>query len=1091
MNNLNSNETINFADLEKKIMDFWESEKIYSKIVEKRENGQDFDYTDGPPGVSGEVLHFGHMLISFIKSSMINYKQMNGFYCLNMIGFDCFGNPVYRIIDNFLGIKSKADIEKIGMQDYNNKCKEFVMSCIGSWKPIFDRIGRFLDYDNNYKTMDTPYMESEWYILKQLWEKDLIYHSFTIMSYCTDCKTMLSNTETSDNYKDITDPSVYFKLKLLNNDDENKYFIAWSTMPSTIPTNMALCLNPKLKYVTILDLKTKEKYILAENCLHSLYKSSNNKKDKKSILEAEYEILESKFGLEYDGAKYEPVFPYFEKFAKSKFFTVIMGDFVDDSCGTGIVHLSPGHGLDDFNACVNNNILKADEVGFYTPIDDDGYFTDLIHDYKGMYVFDSVKLIIARLKRENKLIKQENYLHSVAFCERTDTRIIFRAMSGYFVKVTAIKNQILENHDKVNFYPESLGSGRARNWLLNLKDWNISRNRSFHCVLPLWVSDDLSEQIMIGSIDELVNKANLKERPNDIHMEFIKDITIPSQQGNGTLKFCGFGVDCWFDSAIAAFGQLHYPFQNANAFDNTEYVSEFVCEGIDQLSKWFYYQQVISTALLNKPSFKNVMVGGLILAADGKKFSKRLNNFVNPINFCDKYSADALRLCLISSPASHGGDFKLNEEDVSNILKKYYQLINSLNFFTEHLTKFIKDGHNLKNDIKLNDELNTMDKWILSRLKTVINTVKDEMDNYRLFKLMPLIIDYIEDLTNWYIKFNRNRLKGRFCSSFEQETALSVLYNVLYTFTVAMAPFMPFLSETMYQILIKYNSNSNCEQSVHLCDYPSVLNSNILQLDIDQSIERKMKNLQTIAVMARHLRFKSANSTSAKVPLRNMIIGSRSNEFISDVKELEKYLLEEINVMNVSYSDANNMLKYVVKPDNKAIGSKFKNNANKVKELIKEHELLIVEQFKYNRASEITLPNSEYKLSSTDIEYDTVFASKLNDGELVTFDNGIVVIIDTTHDDNVINLYLSRLFVGTIQKLRKEAKLKPWNKINIYYETESNRLIDAINKYKSKIVEELIYDIKNKSCPTNEEIIISKDNIDLYGNVVKITISSS
>ncbi len=1047
----------NFATNEIDTLEFWKSINLYAdKIVNKNKNGPIFTFQDGPPFVSSTNLHFGHVHISIMKSFLINYLNMHGYNVSNELGFDCHGLPIETIVSKMLNLNTNDEIKNYGLANYNNKCEEVIETYSKSWNPIFDRIGRFIDYDNKYYTLDVNYMESIWWAWKELYNKGLVYQGYKIMPYSTACGTSISASEASgdDVFKEVCDPAIYIKFALVNEVDT--YIVVWTTTPWTLPSNLSIAVNPKLEYVKVLDLTTNEYYILGKECLKNLYPPP--KKDKQEKL---YNIIETFFGNELENKEYIPMFNYFA----DRTFKIIMANFVESGSGTGVVHLAPAFGADDFDACVKENIITVEDVGKYCPINDNGFFTDPISDYKGEHVLSTNNKIIERLKQEKKLLKKEMYRHKYPHCWRTDTPLIYKAVSSYFVKVTSIKESLLENNDKVNWVPKNIGSGRFKKWLENATDWGVSRSRFFGTPIPIWSSDDGQEIVCIGSIDELMEKASLKVRPTNLHPQFINDIQIPSSQGKGMLKRINAVYDCWFESGCVPFASKHYPFENKDMFDNKEFLCDFICEGLDQTRGWFYTLSVLSTALFNKPAFKNVICSGLILAEDGKKFSKRLGNFIDPIQFCNEYGADALRFYFTGSLAAQGEAFKFNKEHIEAITLKYFQMYNVLKFLLENITKYEKDGNQFDINAYLNSD-NVMDNWILARIRTIIVNIGLAMDTYAFHTVKNEILDFIEDLTNWYTKFNRNRLRGRYCSAEEQGYALSVLYRIMHMLSKISAPFIPFLSETMYQLLSTLSSNN--ELSVHLCDYPTVE-----QFPNNEVVERRMKRLQMVSRMIRALRMKTKNATSVKVPLKYVKIINEDETFLNDLKELEQYMCEENSALNIIYESNCGVTKYNLEPKNKEIGQAFKGLAKDIKQQLNEvsqdeiiqylnGKLLYADQPDFGIV--LNIGYEKYTLNETFFTIIKDFDFTLIPNEISMDENNIIVIINHSYDEEVIELHTKRLLIVGIQNIRKHTNLKPWNKIGIYYKTDSELIKTVFTKFHNEIHQELNYpvvDIKN------------------------------
>ncbi len=1059
-------EQYSVSNEEKRTERMWIDKDIYAKIVARnKKNGPRFKFMDGPPFVSSDTLHPGHCNVSFIKDAVLRYFRMNGYHVENMLGYDCHGLPIEMLVNKQLAIKTNRDVEAFGIGNYNEQCKKMIAQFSGAWHPIFNRIGRWVDFSNEYKTMDTKYMESVWWVFQQLWSKGLVYQGSKIMPYSTGCGTPLSNFEASsdDCYKEITDPAVYVKFRLAGT--EHTFFVAWTTTPWTLPSNLALTINKNLTYVKIMDKKTGELYIVCQGTENNLY--SPMSKEQKAENYVPYDLVEVMSGASLLNKEYEPVFPYFSN--NDRKFTVLHGPHVTDKSGTGIVHTAPAFGEDDFNVCVFNNIVTAETVAQFCPIDDAGLFTAAVPDYKGLYCRDTNVDIIKHLKGLGLVVRNEGYLHRYPHCWRTGTPLIYRATNAMFIRVSVLAEQLVEANNKVNWVPSNIGSGRFHQWIKDAKDWCVSRTRYFGNCIPVWVSDDGEEQVCIGSIDELMEKANIeeKDRPTDLHMEFVDTIVIPSRMGKGVLKRVPYIFDCWFESGAVPIAQIHYPFENADAFDNCEFLSDFICEGLDQTRGWFYTLMVLSVALLNKPAFRTVICSGILLDKNGVKFSKKLGNYTNPDTLLERYGADALRIYLISSPAAHAEDFKFIEEDIGNIRSKLYQLYNGLRFFVEHCSKAEEDGFPLSISAFAQSD-NVMDKWILSYVSNMVARIRKNMDKFEVFSISSELFNFVENLTNWYIKFNRNRLRRRFCDTEEQQKALSTLFWVYFVYCKLMSPFTPFMAEMMYQCLRKYLPLESQEESIHMYGYPD---ANVFAADAVK--ERRMVNLQIIASTIRTLRdakTKGSKVRGSKVPINLVLIRHSDPEVLEDIRDLEKYLREEISVINIEYScDNSSDVTYNITLDNKKVGTKYRSTAA----LVRSAVFALTQQELANMVSgeplivsingtDVTMSTDEYQIIRTmNVALSKDQLSSVAKVQTTVPGSGspALIVCDFTWTIDADEFYKRRLFVSFVQGLRKETQLRPWDKIKIYYETDDKELNNVMVKHEKTIVEELIYQI--------------------------------
>ena len=611
-------------------------------------------------------------------------------------------------IDKKLNIKSTDDVEAMGIRAYNAECRGIVTRYCAQWEDIVTRLGRWIDFKNDYKTMEPWYMESVWWVFKSVFEKNLVYRGFKIMPYSTACNTPLSNFEAGQNYKDDTrDPAVIVSLPIVGvQGQEDTSFVAWTTTPWTLPSNLALCVNPGFKYVKVVDKVRGQKFILMESCLNSLYKKP--KKGKKNQVEPDYEVVQSFTGAELVGWHYKPLFPYFADHPGA--FRVLSDDYVTDSAGTGVVHQAPAFGEDDYRVCMAHGVVvKGGELP--CPVDANGRFTAAVTDFAGRYVKAADDDICAMLKANGRLIQKASIVHSYPFCWRSDTPLIYRAVPSWFVNVTEIKEDLLRNNDQTYWVPAFVKEKRFHNWLRDARDWAISRTRYWGTPIPLWVSDDGEEVVCVGSIDELAELSG--ERPTDLHRENIDHITIPSRQGKGVLKRVPEVFDCWFESGSMPYAQVHYPFENKEKFD-AHFPADFIAEGLDQTRGWFYTLMVLSTALKNKPAFKNLIVNGLVLAQDGKKMSKRLKNYPPPSNVINAYGADALRLYLINSPVVRAEPLRFKESGVHDVIKDVFlPWYNAFRFFKMSVDRsggFVPDA----SLVYASD--NEMDQWLMVRV---------------------------------------------------------------------------------------------------------------------------------------------------------------------------------------------------------------------------------------------------------------------------------------------------------------------------------------------------------------------------------------
>ena len=860
---------LEFIQKEKEVLEFWEKNKIFEKSIKQRPKEKSYVFYDGPPFATG-LPHYGHILASLVKDVVPRYWTMKGFRVERRWGWDCHGLPIENLIEQELNLRDKKDIESIGVEKFNQACKDSVLRYVDEWKKVIPRIGRWVDMDHPYKTMDFDYMESVWWAFKQLWAKGLIYKDYKSMHICPRCGTTLSNFEVTQGYKDVEDLSVTIKFKLKSR--ENTFVLAWTTTPWTLPGNVALAVGKNIDYVKIqLDKKF---FILA--------------KDRLEIIKDEYKIIEEIKGKDLIGLGYEPLFDYFSKKDdlknKENGWKIYDADFVSTEEGTGIVHIAPAFGEDDLKlGCLKN-------LPFVQHVDETGCFVDEVTEWAGEEVKPKADIsktdrkIAEWLKQKNKLLFQEKVTHSYPFCWRCDTPLLNYSTSSWFVKVTAIKDKIIKNNEQINWVPGHIKHGRFGKWLEDAKDWSISRSRYWGTPLPIWQCNSCeNSQVnccdnikVFGSVQELEKVSGKKIE--DIHKPSIDKITFKCEKCGGLMKRVSYVLDCWFESGSMPYAQVHYPFENKESFEKN-FPAQFVAEGIDQTRGWFYTLMVLSTALFDKPAFLNNIVNGIILAEDGQKMSKRLKNYPEPMNIIDKYGADAMRFYLLTSPAIKADDLRFSENGVNETLKKVLMIL--WNVYTFY--KLYTEEGNGKLDVDSVD--NILDKWILSRLNSLNKEINKGMNEYDLLKATRPIEKFISDLSTWYLRRSRERFK----SNEKKKEASLVLKYILFNLSKILAPFMPFFSEQIYQNL----KNEEDLESVHLCDYPDVK-----EHLIDKTLEQEMEEIRKIASMA--LAERSQAGIKVRQPLNELKIRDCK---LKGKEELLNILKEEVNIKQIIFDD--------------------------------------------------------------------------------------------------------------------------------------------------------------------------------------------
>ena len=877
------------------------------------------------------------------------------------------------------------------------------------------------------------------------------------MPYSTACNTPLSNFEVNLNYVDVTDPAVYVSFPL--DEDPSVSLVAWTTTPWTLPSNLALCANPSQNYVKVHDKTRDQKFIMMEARLCALYKD-----------ETEYEVLENFPGSSLAGKTYKPLFSYMEDMKNNGAFKICIDSYVSSDAGTGIVHQAPAFGEDDYRICLANGVFKKGQEPDICPVDASGKFLPKVSDFNGMYVKDADKQIIKKLKEEGRMVHASTVNHSYPYCWRSDTPLIYRVVPGWFIKVTSLKDRLLANNERSYWVPDFVKEKRFKNWLADCRDWSVSRNRYWGTPIPLWVSDDGEEVVCVGSIKELEELTG--ETVSDLHRESIDHLTIPSKCGKGVLKRVPEVFDCWFESGSMPYAQQHYPFENVSQFESN-FPAEFIAEGVDQTRGWFYTLLVLSTALFDKPPFKNLIVTGLVLASDGKKMSKRLKNYPDPTVVMDKYGADSLRLYLIDSPVVRADTLRFKEEGVKDVLKDVLlPWFNAYRFLVQNIIRLKKeeDIDFIYDENKPVISANVMDKWILSYTHSLIDFVKVEMAAYRLYTVVPRLLKFVDNLTNWYVRLNRARLRGEVDIN-ECTASVYTLFSVLLTLTRLMAPFTPFITEMMYQNLKKSVPKSMFKgdsDSIHYLMLPKFESKMV-----DEEIERRVAVMQSVIETGRVLRDRS--TLPIKYPLKEVVLVDVDSVVLRDAQSLESYILGELNVKKLTVSS--DKLKYDVKltakPNHMILGKRLKKDFKPVSAAIAA--------LTDNQLSEMK------NTGSRDIMGHAILFDELHVGYEVNSDSGsfaaasmhnVLVLLDCTTDQEMMDEGLAREVINRIQKLRKKAKLVPTDKISVIYNIDNSKvdsadLSRAVNSYQHFIENAIKSPFSSR--PTEEGVIIEEE----------------
>lgn len=1033
-------ERISFPEEELKTMQLWEELDAFRTSLELSRDRKPFTFYDGPPFATG-LPHHGHILAGTIKDTVTRFAHQTGHFVERRFGWDCHGLPVENEINKKLQIKTKEQVIEMGIDRYNAECRGIVQRYTKEWETIVKRIGRWIDCENDYKTMEPWYMESVWKVFQTIFDKELVYRGYKVLPYSTACTTSLSNFEANSDYRDTSDPSVVVNFPLI--DEPDVALLAWTTTPWTLPSNLALCVNEAFDYVKIKDVKSGRVYILAEARLCQVYP----KMEKKGYKGGEFEVLEKMKGAALVGKKYEPLFDCFKDWPNA--FQVLSDNYVSDTGGTGIVHQAPTFGEDDHRVCVKFGVV--DKFTLPDPLDDNGNFTEAVPHLKGMHVKEADDVICKELKERGRLVSKNTIVHSYPFCYRSGTPLIYRAIPGWFVNVEAIRDRIVENNKRTYWVPSFVQEKRFHNWLVDGKDWNISRGRFWGTPLPLWVSDDYEEVVCVGSIEELEKLSG--EKVTDLHREFIDHITLPSKQGKGVLRRVPEVFDCWFESGSMPYAQQHYPFENKEKFE-ASFPADFIAEGLDQTRGWFYTLMVLSTALFDKPAFKNVVVNGLVLAEDGRKMSKSLKNFTDPAEIFEKYGADPLRLYLISSPGVRAEPVKFQQAGVMGMIRDLFlPWYNSARFFAQNAARLEESTGKLfvPNKEAAVSSTNVMDSWIIAALHNMIKFVREEMAAYRLYTVTPRLISFIDQLTKWYVRLNRLRLKGN-AGNDEAFIALSALYEVLYSLSKLMAPFTPFFAEYMYQFLRRFHPNviNNVEgltadedgasKSVHYLmvpDYDASL--------VNEEVEVQMKNLQSVIEMGRVAR--ERRTISLKNPVKKVVVVSSDAATIAGLESLKTYIYEELNMRDLEFTtDEKQWCVLKAEANSKNLGRRLGKALGGVRKQVEQLSHDDVHAFLATKS----LTVGEHVLEGDDVLVKREFKGdkKIYEAD-VSPEGNLMVVIDTREDEQLKLQGCAREFITRVQKMRKKAYLEPQDKIHVYFSesTKDGNITTALRAF--------------------------------------------
>lgn len=996
-----------FAEREKNILDFWKKERIFERSTQQLAQKKHFSFYDGPPFATG-LPHYGHLLAGTIKDVVARYKTMKGFCVPRRNGWDCHGLPIEQEIEKAFNLSGAHSIEAFGIANFNEECRKIVLRYTKEWEAVVLRMGRWVDFNDTWRTMDLSFMESVWWVFKQLFEKGLVYEGYKVMPFSAKLGTPLSNFEAGENYKEVDDPALTVAFKIL--DDPETSFLAWTTTPWTLVSNLALMVGPEIDYVKVKGIQTGHYYILAESRLTANFRE-----------ESDYEIVSRYSGKELAGMRYQPLFDYFKDRSA---FRVILEESVSLEDGTGIVHAAPAFGELDFYAC------QKEKIELVCPVDNNGLFTQEIPEYQGKFVKDADKDIAHRLKKQGSLFHQATIHHRYPFCPRSDTPLIYKAVTTWFVAVEKIKDRIVAANEKIHWTPGHIKNGRFGKWLEGARDWAISRNRYWGTPIPLYRNEE-GEIIALGSVGELEELTGSKI--TDLHRHFIDTLTF--EKNGKVFKRIPEVFDCWFESGSMPYASNHYPFENRAHFEKN-FPADFIAEGLDQTRGWFYTLHVLSTGLFNQPAFKNVIANGILLAEDGAKMSKRLRNYPDPMEVVNRYGADAVRLYMMHSPAVKADDLCFAESGVELVLRQILiPLWNAYSFFLTYATIY-----NWRPSDRVEEKDALIDKWIHSLGNKLIHEVENGMDAYDLSLSVEPFVGFIDQLTNWYIRRSRRRFWSNEDSA-DRRQAFTTLYDLLIALVKIAAPFVPFVSESIYKNL----RSDGMAESVHLSEFPLYE-----EKARDLRLEEGMAALQRVVSLGHGLRKEHKYKVRQPLPLAEIACTSaEEREFL----ESQQYLIsEELNVKQVKFRDSDSAFVFLkAKPNFRVLGKKIGKLMQPVAKAIEKFGNKELQDLFEGKAISINVEGQEIFLTPDDVQVERT----VHEGLIAATDNEITIALDTTLTEELLIEGLAREIVNKVNTMRREARFAVSDRVKLRLET-TERVRKAFEVHGSYISNEVL-----------------------------------
>ena len=1015
---------LNFVDREKKVEEFWKENHIFEKSMENRKEGETYTFYDGPPTANGKP-HIGHVLTRVIKDMIPRYRTMKGYMVPRKAGWDTHGLPVELEVEKKLGLDGKEQIEEYGMEPFIKQCKESVWKYKGMWEDFSSTVGFWADMEHPYVTYYDDYIESEWWALKEIWNKKLLYKGFKIVPYCPRCGTPLSAQEVSQGYKTVKERSAVVRFKVVG---EDAYFLAWTTTPWTLPSNVALCVNPDETYckVKAADGYT---YYMAEALLDKVLGKLAKEEGEKA-----YEVLETYKGTDLEYKAYEPLFACAGEAAakqKKKAHFVTCDNYVTMSDGTGIVHIAPAFGEDD------SRIGRNYELPFVQFVDGQGNLTKET-PYAGVFVKKADPMVLTDLDKEGKLFDAPKFEHDYPHCWRCDTPLIYYARESWFIKMTAVKDDLIRNNNTINWIPESIGKGRFGDWLENVQDWGISRNRYWGTPLNIWQCE-CGHMHSIGSRQELFEMSgDERAKTVELHRPYIDEITLKCPECGGEMHRVPEVIDCWFDSGAMPFAQHHYPFENKELFEQ-QFPANFISEAVDQTRGWFYSLLAESTLLFNKAPYKNVIVLGHVQDENGQKMSKSKGNAVDPFDALNKYGADAIRWYFYINSAPWLPNRFHGKAVVEGQRKFMSTLWNTYAFFV--LYADIDNFDPTKYELNY-DQLPVMDKWLLSRLNTTVQAVDNDLANYKIPEAARALQEFVDEMSNWYVRRSRERFWAK---GMEQDkiNAYMTLYHALVTIAKTAAPMIPFMTEDMYQNLVR-SVDKDAPESIHLCDFPTVN-----EAWIDKDLEADMKELLEIVVLGRACR-NTANIKNRQ-PIGTMYVKAekKMSEFYTDI------IADELNVKEVKFADdVESFISYSFKPQLRTVGPKYGKLLGGIRQALTDiNGTAAMNELRTNGVLKLDINGNDVELTEEDLLIETA----QTEGYVSESDGETSVVLDTNLTPELIEEGFVREIISKIQTMRKEAGFEVMDKI-VVYAHGNDKIQDVMKAHEDEIKSEVLAD---------------------------------